>query len=592
MSGQRLARGRLRFAGAVIATVTVAAMILAACSAPAEERPAPTEESPPVEAAPVEPESPEEPEEPEEPVDVEEPPEDPGPALGAFGVSAGDAEAVAAGMQVLEHGGNAVDAAVATAFAVSVVEPFASGIGGGGAAVLAWPGEDPQAYDFREVVAEDGRIPASNTGIPGFVAGMEALLEDHGTLGLDEVLAPAIALARDGTDTSETLAAQLANAAHRLPVGDLPHLYPDGQALSPGDALVQTDLAETLERLADAGARDLYEGELAASLAASIEGVDEASLAAYEVQRSTPPSGPFAGYEVHAAAPPLPGANLIQMLQIAEARGVDEHALGSADLIHTIAMAWRVAERSVASEMGDPDFTDVPVDRLTDPAANAEVAADIPSDSLASAWGDAGDADASLTLAAARDGEIAGNTTHLTVVDADGGMVSMTNTITNFWGSGQYAQGYFLNDQLGRFSIGGDASNVPEPGRRSVSWSLPALVTDGEGRPVLGVGSPGGRRIPIMLAQVLVGWAIHGQSLEEVVAAPRFHLEGADLHVEGLPPDDVVSDLLGRGYAEVSVPDPPLYFGSVQALEVDHETGEVIGAADTRREADVATGTP
>jgi gamma-glutamyltranspeptidase / glutathione hydrolase len=590
MVGDRVSHAEVVFARRVTAVLAITTLVLAACSPP-EEAPSTADEPPEVEEA-VPAEEPAEPEEPEERAEAEEPPEEPGPALGAFGVSAGDAEAVAAGMQILEQGGNAVDAAVATAFAVSVVEPFASGIGGGGAAVLAWPGEQPQAFDFREVVAEDGRIPASQTGIPGFVAGMEALLEDHGTLGMDEVLAPAIDLAREGTGTSETLSAQLTGAAHRLPVSELPHLFPNGEALAPGAPLVQTELAETLERLAEAGPRDLYEGELAASLSAAIDGIDEASLAAYEVQRSTPPSGGFAGYEVHAASPPLPGANLIQMLQIAEAMGVEEHAPGSADLIHTIAMAWRVADRSVSSEMDDPDFADVPVERLTDPAVNAEVAADIPRDALLAAA--PGEADAerdALTLAASDLAKVdAGNTTHVTVVDADGGMVSMTNTITNFWGSGQYTQGYFVNDQLRRFSIGGDGSNVPEPGRRSVSWSLPALVTDGEGRPVLGIGSPGGRRIPIVLTQVLVGWGIHGQSLEEAVTAPRFHHENSELHVEELPPDDVVDDLLGRGYTDVTVPDPALYFGSVQALEVDHDAGEVIGARDTRREADVAIG--
>lgn len=592
-----------RLGRSVVAMVVCAGLVLGACSSPAPEMSEPgAGEGPAVEAPPAEDPAP-----PPDPAPEPAPPEpepEPEPALGSYGVSAGDPAAIEAGMRIIEDGGNAVDAAVATALAVAVVEPFASGIGGGGHAVLAWPDAEPLAYDFREVVAQDGRVPASNVGIPGLVAGMGALLDDHGTLELAEVLQPAIRLARDGTPTSETLATQLRNAAHRLPVGQLPHLYPGGTPLSAGAQLVQEELADTLELLADEGVPTFYEGTLADDLA-GVEGIDRASLAAYEVQRSVPASGSFAGYQVHAAAPPLPGAALVQMLQVAEALGVEDQALDSADLVHTIAMAWRLADRSIASHLGDPAFVDVPVDELTDPARNAEMAATIPRDGFLAA-GQPPTSGTSLATAgwpslvsapmagsvSAGPGPDAGNTTHLTVVDAEGAMVSMTNTLTNFWGSGRYVRGFFLNDQLRRFSVGGSGSNVAEPGRRSVSWSLPALVTDPEGRPVLGLGTPGGRRIPIVLAQVLIRWALHGQSLEDAVAAPRFHLEGAELHVEEVPPESVVADLLGRGYASVSVPGPPYYFGSVQALEVDHAAGSVSGARDTRREADWAARSP
>jgi gamma-glutamyltranspeptidase / glutathione hydrolase len=573
---------RHRHAAALCA---VAVLVLAGCAPDTAEQP--EEEAAAPEAAP-EPVPEDDPEPPPDPPE-EEPPaeEEPSPLLGAHGVSAGDGDAVAAGMSILDAGGNAIDAAVAAAFAVGVVEPFASGIGGGGAAIVAWPGEDPVAYDYREVVAQDGRIPANNTGIPGFVAGMVELLEQHGSMEWAEVLAPAIDLAREGTATSTTIATQLRNSAHRLPTADLPHLYPGGQALGEGAQLVQEELAETLQHLADHGGDALYRGELATTLAAGVDGIDEASLDGYSVQRSTPPSGSFADYEVHGASPPLPGAGLIQMLQVAEALGVEEMSPDSADFIHAVAMAWRIADHSVATDLGDPDFVDVPLDELTDRDRNATLAEEVPMDRLlATGTGDGPRG----TLAMGRPGSDAGNTTHLTVVDADGAMVSMTNTLTNFWGSGQYELGFFLNDQLRRFSIGTGEANVAEPGRRSVSWSLPALVTDDEGRPVLGIGSPGGRRIPMILTQTLVRWGLHGQTLAEAVEAPRFHLEGAELHVEQLPPGEVIDDLRGRGYSSVSVPDPPLYFGSVQALEVDHDSGEVVGARDTRREADFATG--
>lgn len=574
-----------------VCVMAVVALVGLSCASPQPAEPPP--EAPPPQIPEPSPEPlPEDAEEPEE-----EPPavDEPEPALGSYGVSAGDGHAVDVGMQILQMGGNAVDAAVATAFAVSVVEPFASGIGGGGAAVIALPGEDPVSIDYREVVANDGVIPASETGIPGFVSGMQHLLDHHGTLTFAEVLPPSIELAREGVPTSATLATQLTNAAHRLPVGQLGHFFPGGSPLEPGELLVQEDLAQTLDALAAEGAATFTDGAVGAALSANIDGIDEASLASYQVQASPPARGGFADHQILAASPPLPGAALVQMLQIAEAAGAQDQAVGSSDLIHTIAMAWRIADRSIATHLGDPDYVEVPVQQLTDADRNAELAASISADSLAAPPLVAPQVQAvdstPIVDAPAPDPSAlaeAGNTTHLTVVDDEGGMVSMTNTITNFFGSGLYSQGFFLNDQLRRFSIGGQ-NNAAEAGRRSVSWSLPAIVTDQQGRAVLGLGSPGGRRIPIMLAQVLVGWGLHGQSLEDVVTAPRFHLEGDELFVERFPTDDVVQQLRQRGYAGPTIPDPPLYFGSVQALAIDHDTGEVIGARDDRREADLAT---
>lgn len=566
----------------IIRAVAITLILASACTSPApEEPPEPMPEPVPESAPDREPED-EEPGgasdgDPDGTEDEPVPPPESEPALGAYGVSAGDPAAVAAGMEVLAAGGNAVDAAIATAVAISVVEPFASGIGGGGAALVVPAGEEALAYDYREVVPADGQIPASDTGVPGFVAGMAELHAEHGTLDLDDLLAPAITLARDGAETSPTVAAQLRSAAYRLPVADLPHLYPEGQPLAAGDRMVQEDLGDTIEELATTGLDAFYQGPPAERLATAVVGIDRASLAGYEVQRSTPPSGAFAGLEVIGAAPPLPGVALIQLLQVAEALGVAEPTPGTAEHIHRLALAWRTADRTVATQLGDPDFVDVPVAALTDPERNRVLAEEL-------------DDERALALATAGS-DPSGNTTHLTVVDADGSMVSMTNTLTNFWGSGQYVDGFFLNDQLGRFSIGEGGNNVPEAGRRSVSWSLPTIVLDETGRPLLGLGSPGGRRIPMILAQVLARWALHGQPLEEAVEAPRFHLEGRELQFEVLPSEDVLAELGRLGYTSRSVPELPYYFGSVQALEVDHDEGEVRGARDERRDAafDVAS---
>jgi gamma-glutamyltranspeptidase / glutathione hydrolase len=503
-----------------------------------------------------------------------EPPEEE-PELGVYGVSAGDGSAVDAGMAMLEAGGTAVDAAIAAALAVGVVEPFASGLGGGGATLVAGADGEVTAYDYREVVNNAGEIPASNVGIPGFVSGMAALHEDHGVLPWTDLVEPAIALAESAT-TTQILADQLATGVRRLDTGSLPALYPGGRALEPGDPLGQPELVATLRTLAVEGPQSFTTGSIATLLSDEVPGIDEASLADYRVQRSEPPRGFFAGYEVVGAAPPLPGAALVQLLQVAEAAGVGDLAPPSADHIHRMMMSWRIADRSIGEVFGDPDFVEVPLDELTDATANAELATTIPDDRLLAA-----PAGAEPEIAAADEASVAGNTTHVTAVDAHGTVVSMTNTITNFWGSGVHIGGFFLNDQLRRFSIGGDA-NEPAPGRRPVSWALPALVLDDQGRPVMGIGSPGGRRIPTIESNLLVRWALHGQTLQDAVDAPRVHLEGSTLQFERLPDGETASDLRSRGYT-LEVPAPTYYFGSVQALEIDHDAKEIGGAEDARR---------
>lgn len=578
-------RGRVGRSTGAAATVAVLVLVAGACTPGGQ----PSPETPADEPAPATPPEPEpdadDAPEPEPEDDPDLPAPDDGPADGdadaldegseddrtqltEHGVSAGDEAAVQAGLAMLREGGTAVDAAVAAAFAVSVVEPFASGLGGGGAALLAGPDQEPEAYDYREVVAADGIVPASETGIPGFVAGMAQLHEEHGALAWEDLLAPSIELAEDGVGTTGILADQLRSARSRLPEGELPELFPDGSPLDAGDQLVQPELADTLRTIADEGPGAFYGGDLGARLADSVDGVDVDSLEAYEVQRSEPPRGVFGDLEVVGAAPPLPGAAFVQQLQVAEALDVGSPAPGSADHLHRMAMAWRVADRTIDAELGDPDFVDVPVETLVDPEVNAELAADIDDGSL---------------LAGAASPVTAANTTHVTAVDEDGTVVSMTNTLTNFWGSGQRELGFFLNDQLRRFSIGG-TNNEPEAGRRSVSWSLPVMVLDDQGRPVLGIGSPGGRRIPTILGNVLVRWGLHGEPLDAAVEAPRYHLEGDVLEFETLPDDGVAASLLDRGYAGLEEPTPPYYFGSVQALEIDHDRGTVGGALDPRRE--------
>ncbi|MBM7633070.1 gamma-glutamyltransferase family protein [Geomicrobium sediminis] len=488
--------------------------------------------------------------------------------LTSHGVSAGHPDAVEAGMKVLESGGNAVDAAIAAAYAISVVEPFASGIGGGGVTLVQEQGEDAEAYDYREVVPEDG-IPSSNSGVPGFVAGMMTMHDDYGRSDWQEVLNPAIELAEHAT-VSETFAEQLQSAQGRLPVERLEHFYPGGTPLSAGDDIEQSELADTLRLIRDRGGESFYEAEIAEGLVSEIEGLNMNSLSDYRVGRHQPVTGEFAGYDVIGAPLPLPGASVIQMLQIIEERGTLNESRNSTDFIHDIAMSWRIAHHTIQTEFDDPSFVDVPIDHLTNAEQNKALAEKISSDRLLS--GDelvAHDSDP--------------NTTHITVIDDEGTVVSMTNTLTDFFGSGDYTQGFFLNNQMSRFSIGSEGNNEPEPGKRSITWSSPLILADEKG-PVMGIGSPGGERIPIMLTQVIADWVGGEADLEQAVETERFHLTEDELIMEGDVDSNQREALLQKGYQDVREPPTPLYFGSIQALAIDRETGELEGATDHRRE--------
>ncbi|MFC4372371.1 gamma-glutamyltransferase family protein [Citricoccus nitrophenolicus] len=510
---------------------------------------------------------------------------EPGQQLQQHAVAAAHPEAVEAGMDILAQGGNAADAAVATAFAVAVVEPYASGIGGGGSVILAGPGREPVSYDYREVVAQDGRIPDSGTGVPGFVAGLAKLHAEHGDLDWQEILEPAIGLAGEGFPVSEFLAQRLRSDFGPASIEGLNH-YNDasGEPLAAGDRLVQRDLAQTMTTLAQEGPESFYTGSLAQELT-SVDGLDAASLAAYESEQVVPVGGAVGDYEVLSAAPPLPGAALVQQLQLAEALGIDGHEPGSPGYVDRLSEAWIAAEGSVKHLIGDPDFVDVPVERLTDPEANARIAEQV------NLLAGAADAGARGALVQAEGQPVtAGNTTHLTVVDQDGFTVSMTNTLTSFWGGSEsgYVGGFFLNNQLSRFATEESVANQPEPGRKSVSWSAPSMVLDDQGRPVLGLGSPGGHQIPNILTGVLVAWGLQGATLQEAVDAPRFHLQDGVLAVEEEPSPGLAELIRSRNWELQRTERDQAIFGSVQALEVDYETGQITGARDSRREADVA----
>jgi gamma-glutamyltranspeptidase / glutathione hydrolase len=267
-----------------------------------------------------------------------------------YGVSASHPLAVKVGMNILKKGGNAVDAAVAVSYALGVVEPYGSGIGGGGE-MLVYPNDDrkPLVYQYREIAPLSGHIPENQMGIPGFVKGMEAVSQELGTMTMEELISPSIKLAEEGIKADPYLTERLEAAAYRMPIAKLPHFYPNGEAVQPGEMVVQTELADTLKLIQSKGSSAFYYGEIAEEIMKEVNAFQASDFANYAVVKAEPVYGEFAGYEVISAPPPLAGTTVIQSLQMAELLNIDSLKNNPTDFIH---LAAEISKRTYDDRIG------------------------------------------------------------------------------------------------------------------------------------------------------------------------------------------------------------------------------------------------
>ena len=455
-----------------------------------------------------------------------------------------------AGAQILREGGDAVDAAVATAYAEAVVNPCCGNLGGGGFLVARLPDGRAVFLDFRETApakatrdmfyldAEGKRIPdASLVGwkaaaVPGSALGLDRARERWGRLSRAQVMAPAIRLARDGfvltrgdTDILHAGTAQL----HRDPEVARIFLRPDGSPLQPGDRLVQTDLARTLESLAQQGPDAFYKGRVADAIeTASQEGggvLTAADLAAYRVAEDKPIKCTYRTLAIISAPPPSSGGvTLCETLGILQ--GYDLRRLGwhSAAGVHLIVEALRHAYLDRNTYLGDPAFVPNPVAHLLDPAYAAAIRAAIPPDR----------ATPSAQLPPGTPPHEPPQTTHISAVDRDGGTAALTYTLNGLFGAGVMAPGtgVLLNDEMDDFTTEPNTPNMfglvqgeqnaIEPGKRPLSSMAPTIVLR-DGQPTFVLGSPGGARIITIVLEVLLNVADYGMNIADAVDAPRFH---------------------------------------------------------------------
>ena len=523
-------------------------------------------------------------------------------------VVAAHPEAAAAGAQILAGGGNAVDAAVATAFALAVVEPEASGLGGGGF-LLSYDAEmgSCTAMDYRETAPAASTEamyaiggygmpglwegPATDTaqaalqryggqavGVPRAAAGLLRAHELEGRLLLTEVLAPAIRLAEDGFTVSDALYNAVLNAYDVLLSDDAMAnaFLNDYLPYEPGQMMRRPDLAATLRRIAEGGAAAFYRGEIAAGIARAVQAaggiLDTDDMAAVRVAVSAPLETSYHAFRL--MAPPLPagGLTVFETLSILEGFDLGPTAISDADRVHLIAEATKRTFADREAYVGDPAFADAPTEDLLSEEWAATRRATIDPD-RATAFPEPGSLESS-------------STTHVSVVDEDGNAVSLTQSIGFFFGSRVFVPewGILMNNTMADFDPEPGGPNSIAPGKAPASSMSPLLLFDGNDlRAVL--GTPGGTRIASTLVQLIVEWVELERPLSDAIDSPRAHAETDTLFVESRVPENVVESLDARGHSIVRRGAYDLFFGGAHLIEVVIGDTErmYIGVADPRR---------
>ncbi|MGE7758746.1 gamma-glutamyltransferase family protein [Peribacillus sp. NPDC097895] len=478
----------------------------------------------------------------------------------SYGVSSSNPIAIDVGMDILDNGGTAADAAIAVSYALGVIEPYGSGIGGGGGMLIDPESGKPNFIDYRESSPED---PSSrhHTGIPGLVAGMQVIHDKYGSVPMEDLIQPAIDLAQGGFKVDEMLSSRLAGAQPRISSDETSLFYPDGDAIEPGKTLIQKKLADTLKKIQQEGTDGLYKGEIARDIKRETD-VDLMDLKRYEVKERKPVQGTFAGYDVLTAPPPFSGITVLEMLKLAEETNLGGYSSKSA-YMKVLGGITNTAYQDRAAHIGDGTSA-AKAEQLLSPIHLNNLKSNITSDNWENKESNGSEEHES--------------TTHFVIMDKYGTVVSATNTLSNFFGSGDYTNGFFLNDQLKNF---GSDLNAQKAYKRSRTFTAPTILKN-PGKESIGIGSPGGDRIPQVLMQVLYSYTENDGSFQDIIDRNRFVYDGKKIHTESRFSNEIISELEDSGY-EVIQKINPMYYGGVQVLVKNEKTGLLSGAGDKRR---------
>ncbi|MDR0781542.1 MAG: gamma-glutamyltransferase [Pseudomonadales bacterium] len=528
-------------------------------------------------------------------------------------VSSRSALASQVGADILKAGGNAVDAAVATAFALAVTYPSAGNLGGGGFMVIALANGTVTTQDSREMAplgaSRDMFLDAKgnvdrkltldslqSSGVPGSVAGLLDALERYGTLSRQQVLAPAIKLAREGVVLNDDIAGQFAEnlEGFRLYPASLAVFSKNGAAYAAGDLWQQNDLADTLQRISDTGRDGFYKGTTADLIVAEMQRggglITHEDLQSYQPVWREPIHGSYRGYDIWSMAPPSSGGVLLlEMLNMLEPYDLGTLGHGSAATLHLMIEAQRRAYADRAEYLGDPDFVAVPVANLIAKNYAQRRFADF----------DSGHATDSNAIGAGNWAEESPQTTHFSVVDAQGNAVAMTTTLNRSYGNRIVVPGagFLLNNEMDDFSskpdtpnsyglIGRDA-NAIAPRKRMLSSMTPTIVMQ-NGKPVLVTGSPGGSTIINTVLQVVLNVIDHRMNVADAVASPRIHhqwLPDTVRYETGAMSDEVANQLRAMGHKGLS--GSGFGIGDANSIGIASD-GTLTGTSDPRSVGGVA----
>ena len=479
------------------------------------------------------------------------------------------------GTDIMQQGGNAIDAAVATAFALAVNHPTAGNIGGGGFIVYRPTEGDPITYDFREMAPaaafpemwlvdgeysfEKHHLSYWSVGVPGTVAGLYLAWQDHGKLPWKALVQPAIDLAEGGIEVSNHLAASLQRVLPRMQKypGSIKKFTDKGTPFDPGHIWKQPDLAASLKRIANNGPDGFYKGKTAELLVADMQANDGLitleDLANYRAKKRQPVFGDYRGYRIISMPPPSSGGTiLIEMLNILEGFPLRKYGSGSADTLHLMTEAMRRAYEDRARYLGDPDYDDsIPLDRLLSKSYADQLRSTIQLDKASTS-----------NPATVNQKEESPETTHFSVVDQDRNAVALTYTLEFGYGSGIVAPGtgFLLNNEMGDFNAGpgittdqgliGTPSNLAGPGKRMLSSMTPTVV-EKDGELFMVTGTPGGRTIINTVMQTIINVVDHDMNAQEAIDAGRIHhqwLPDRISHEAGRFSEDTLAELKQRGH--------------------------------------------
>jgi gamma-glutamyltranspeptidase/glutathione hydrolase len=512
------------------------------------------------------------------------------------------------GLQTLRAGGNAIDAAVAVAFALAVTYPFAGNIGGGGFLLARFADGRTAFIDFREKaplkatrnmyvdsqgkVGEDSVVGWRSAGVPGTVRGLELAHKKYGRKPWAQLIEPAVKLAADGFPVSYNFGDSLHSDEHTKLLSQFPESKRIFLGVQYGDRLVQPELAATLKRIRDQGAKDFYEGETARKLAAAMQKhgglITLEDLKSYQAVERAPLRGHYRDYEIVTAPPPSAGGvGILQMLGMLEGSGYEKTGAGSAASIHYVAEVMRRFYADRSEYFGDPDFYKVPVGKLLNPRYIASRRNSI-------------DPQHATPSEQIRPGILTGyegtETTHFNIVDQEGNAVAVTYTLNNGYGSGVTVPGlgFLLNDEMDDFAakpgeenlfhlVQGEA-NAIQPGKRPLSAMTPTIVLRG-GKLFMLLGAPGGPRITNAVLQVILNVVDFHMNIQDAVDWPRFHHQWMPdrLYLEqGISPD-TITILRAMGHKIAPLEGTAPVIARVEAIL--SEDGWLEGAADGRGNA-------